>query len=224
MTFQSNRLIHTGSKVSSSEISSELILRIKREDREALAELFSRYRPRLLRMVQLRLHPKLRGRIDPDDVLQEAWLKAVDRMSYFQREADHSPYIWLRLITTQTMIEMHRRHLGAEKRDAGREMSIHGGWDADSTASSLSFSLQGRLSSPSSAVRKEELAKQIDDVLNSMNNVDREILALRHFEELSNREVSQILNMSEQATSIRYFRALGRLKSLLQLIPDLSNP
>jgi len=210
--------------VSSSEISSELILRIKREDREALAELFSRYRPRLLRMVQLRLHPKLRGRIDPDDVLQEAWLKAVDRMSYFQREADHSPYIWLRLITTQTMIEMHRRHLGAEKRDAGREMSIHGGWDADSTASSLSFSLQGRLSSPSSAVRKEELAKQIDDVLNSMNNVDREILALRHFEELSNREVSQILNMSEQATSIRYFRALGRLKSLLQLIPDLSNP
>lgn len=210
--------------MSSSEISSELILRIKREDREALAELFSRYRPRLLRMVQLRLHPKLRGRIDPDDVLQEAWLKAVDRMSYFQREADHSPYIWLRLITTQTMIEMHRRHLGAEKRDAGREMSIHGGWDADSTASSLSFSLQGRLSSPSSAVRKEELAKQIDDVLNSMNNVDREILALRHFEELSNREVSQILNMSEQATSIRYFRALGRLKSLLQLIPDLSNP
>ena len=210
-----------GPAVESSDVSPDLINRILAGDREALAELFSQYRPRLLRLVNLRLHPKLRGRIDPEDVLQEAWLKAVDRMSYFLRDASHSTFIWFRLITTQTLIEMHRRHLGAGKRDAAREVSIHGGWDADSTASSLSFSLQGRLTSPSSAVRKDELAQQIDLVLQGMDAVDREVLALRHFEELTNREVSLVLNMSEQATSARYLRALTRLKRLLQLIPNL---
>lgn len=208
----------------SSDVSPELINRILGGDREALAELFSLYRPRLLRLVNLRLHTKLRGRVDPEDVLQEAWLKAVDRMSYFLRDASHSTFIWFRMITTQTLIELHRRHLGAEKRDAGREVSIHGGWDSGSTQSSLSFSLQGRMTSPSSVVRKDELAQQIDLVLQSMDEIDREVLALRHFEELSNREVSQVLNMSEQAASARYLRALGRLKKLLQLIPDLSNP
>ena len=72
-------------------------------------------------------------------------------------------------------------------------------------------------------MRKNELAQQIEMVLQGMDDIDREVLALRHFEELTNREVSQVLNMSEQATSARYLRALGRLKKLLQLIPDLSN-
>ena len=90
--------------------STNLVNRILKGDREALAELFSVYRPRLWRMVNFRLHPQLLGRIDADDVLQDAWLKAVDRIGYFLRDASHSSFIWFRMIVNQTLIELHRRH------------------------------------------------------------------------------------------------------------------
>jgi RNA polymerase sigma-70 factor (ECF subfamily) len=197
----------------------ELDKRIIRGDREALAELFSLYRPRLWRMVNFRLHPRLHGRVDADDVLQDAWLMAVDRIGYFLRDASHSSFIWFRMIVQQTLVALHRRHLGAEKRSAARDVSMDGGWDADSTSSSLAFHLSGSLTSPSSAVHRAEVAKQLDTILQGMNEVDREVLALRHFEELSNSETARVLNMSEQAASGRYIRALGRLKEILKVVP-----
>jgi RNA polymerase sigma-70 factor, ECF subfamily len=190
-----------------------------RGEREALAQLFAHYRPRLWRMVNFRLHPRLQGRIDADDVLQDAWLMAVDRISYFPRDASHSPFIWFRMIVNQTLIDLHRRHLGAEKRSANRDVSIHGGWESDSTSSSMAFHLMGHVTSPSSAYNRVELAKQLDMALEGMNEIDREVLALRHFEELSNSETARVLNMSEQAASGRYIRALGRLKQVLEVLP-----
>ena len=204
--------------------SPELVNRILKGDRQALAELFALFRPRLWRMVNFRLHPQLRGRIDADDVLQEAWLRAADRIGYFLREASHSPFIWFRLIVSQTLVDLHRRHLGAEKRDASREFSIDRGWSSASTSSSLAFHLQGHLTSPSSALHRAEQARQLDLALQSMNDVDREVLALRHFEELSNGETARVLNMSEQAASARYVRALARLKQVLQAFPVFEPP
>jgi RNA polymerase sigma-70 factor (ECF subfamily) len=188
-------------------------------DREALAQLFAHYRPRLWRMVNFRLHPRLQGRIDADDVLQDAWLMAVDRISYFPRDASHSPFIWFRMIVNQTLVDLHRRHLGAEKRSATRDVSINGGWQSESTSSSMAFHLMGHLTSPSSAYNRVELARQLDVALEGMNDIDREVLALRHFEELSNSETARVLNMSEQAASGRYIRALGRLKQVLEVLP-----
>jgi RNA polymerase sigma-70 factor, ECF subfamily len=202
-----------------SEKTTELVNRIIRGDREALAELFLVYRPRLWRMVNFRLHPRLHGRIDADDVLQDAWIMAVDRIDYFLRDASHSSFIWFRMIVQQTLVTLHRRHLGAEKRNAARDVPVHGGWDADSTSSSLAFHLSGSITSPSSAVNRAELARQLDTILKGMNEIDREVLALRHFEELTNSEAAKVLNMSEQATSGRYLRALGRLKEILKIIP-----
>jgi len=197
----------------------DLINRVIRKDREALAELFSLYRPRLWRMVNFRLHPRLQGRIDPDDVLQDAWIMAVDRIDYFLRDASHSSFIWFRMIVNQTLVELHRRHLGAEKRNAARDVPISGGWTSESTSSSMAFHLCGHLTSPSSAVNRAELAKQLDTILQGMNEIDREVLALRHFEELTNSETARVLNMSEQAASGRYIRALGRLKQILEIVP-----
>jgi RNA polymerase sigma-70 factor (ECF subfamily) len=188
-------------------------------DREALAQLFAFYRPRLWRMVNFRLHPRLQGRIDADDVLQDTWLMAVDRIRHFPRDASHSPFIWFRMIVNQALIDLHRRHIGAEKRSANRDVPIHGGWNADSTSSSLAFHLLGNMTSPSSAFNRAELARQLDLALQGMNEIDREVLALRHFEELSNSETAKVLNMSEQAASGRYIRALGRLKHVLQVLP-----
>jgi RNA polymerase sigma-70 factor (ECF subfamily) len=145
---------------------------------------------------------------------------AVDRISYFLRDASHSPFIWFRMIVNQALIDLHRRHLGAEKRDASRDVPLYGtSSSSESTSSSMAFHLLGHLTSPSSALNKAELARQLDVALQGMNEIDREVLALRHFEELSNSETARVLNMSEQAASGRYIRALGRLKQILEVFP-----
>ena len=196
----------------------ELVNRIIRGDVEALAEMFSRFRPALWRLVNFRLHPQLQGRIDVEDVLQEAWLKAEDQISRFLTDATRSCFVWFRMIVSQTLVDLHRRHLGAAKRSAAREFSIHSGWSPQSTSHSIAFQLLGRLSSPSKAALRSELSQQLDAALQGMNEIDREVLALRHFEELSNAETAQVLEMSEQAASARYIRALARLKTVLQAL------
>ena len=192
--------------------------RIAKGDREALGELFAIYRPRLWRMVTFRLHPSLQGRIDADDVLQDAWLRAVERIDHFFEIEGESSFLWFRSVVTQTLLDLHRFHLGAQKRSTAREKSIDVGWATGSTSSSLAFHLSDSARSPSSNASRTELSKQLDSVLSGMNEVDREVLALRHFESLSNREVATLLGMTEQAASIRYVRALGRLKQILELV------
>jgi RNA polymerase sigma-70 factor (ECF subfamily) len=200
----------------------ELVNRVVSGDREALAELFLFYRPRLWRIVHFRLHPRLQGRVDADDVLQDAWLKAESRIKYFLSDASRSCFIWFRMIVTQALIELHRRHLGADKRSANRERSINAKWDSESTSTCLSFHLLANLSSPSSAVMKAEQSRQLDTALQSLSELDREILALRHFEELTNHESALVLGLTEQAASARYVRALQRLKRVMETLPTLA--
>ena len=199
----------------------ELVNRILGGDRETLGELFAIYRPRLWRMVTFRLHPSLQGRIDADDVLQDAWLRAIERIEHFYEGAGASSFLWFRSIVIQTLLDLHRFHLGAQKRSTAREYSIESGWATGSTSSSLAFHLSDSARSPSSNASHAEMAKQLDSILLGMNEVDREILALRHFEALNNSEVAKLLNLTEQTASVRYIRALGRLKQILELVvPD----
>ena len=204
-----------------SDPSIALVQRIKAGDQQAFAELFVVFRPRLWRFINLRLHPQLRGRVDPDDVLQEFWLRAVARMDYFPDTATPAGFIWFRMILTQTLIELQRRHLGAEKRSACKERSLNGGWSPESTSSSLVIQLSGHFTTPSSAFIRDERAGQLEVALQGLDDIDREVLALRHFEELSNAETAMALNLSVAAASKRYIRALQRLKSVLEVIPGL---
>lgn len=207
-------------KETQSDKERELIDRVVDGDQDALAELFSVHRDRLWRMINFRLDPRLHGRVDADDILQESWLAAVQRIDHFLSDASRSIFVWFRLIASQTLIDLHRRHLGTQKRNAALEFSINRGWSADSTSSALSFHLLGHLTSPSQAALREELSSQLQDSLRSMNEIDREVLALRHFEQLSNRETAQILGISDQASSDRYMRALARLKNVIQVLPE----
>ena len=204
--------------------SEALVARIKSGDLQAFAELFLLFRPRLWRFVNLRLHPQLRGRVDPDDVLQEFWLRAAARIEYFPDTATPAGFIWFRMILTQTLIELQRRHLGAEKRSATRERSLHGGWSPESTSSSLALQLSGQFTSPSAAFLRAELIAQLETALLGLDDIDREVLALRHFEELTNAETAMALNLSVAAASKRYIRALRRLKGVLSHIPELRQP
>ena len=130
-------------------------------------------------------------------------------------------FLWLRRITGEKIIDVHRRHLGAKMRNAGDEISLHRGPMPAASSASLAVQLMGRLTSPSQAAIKGEIRKCVQDVLNSMEPIDREILTLRHFEHLTNVEVAETLGMNESTTSSRYLRALKRLKDDLSQFPGL---
>jgi RNA polymerase sigma-70 factor, ECF subfamily len=210
--------------MSSTEIEPGALLdRVRRGDERALAELFSRERDRLWRMVQARLDRRLRGRVDPDDVLQEAYLDATRRLSHFANETSLSFFLWLRLIVGQTLVDVHRRHLDAQMRDAGRDVSIARGASPGASSASLAGYLVAHLTSPSQAAMRAEMEAQLREAIDSLDPIDREVLILRHFEELTNGEVAQVLAIQVKAASIRYVRALARLKAILAKFPGFAD-
>ena len=189
-------------------------------DIETLTELFVRHRDRLRRMVRLRLDRRLLGRVDPSDILQEAYLDIVQRAEAYLADPTMPPFLWLRFLTAQKLVEMHRRHLGAQLRDAGREISLHRGALPQAESASLAHQLLGRLTSASQAAVRAELQTRLQVVLNGMDPIDREVLALRHFEELSNAETAEVLGLHKSAASNRYIRALKRLREILDALPS----
>lgn len=189
--------------------------RLRGGEKDALGDLFVLCQERLRQMVHFRLDRRLIRRIDVDDVLQDAFIDAETRLEHFAKtQAEASPYVWLRLITLQTLMDAHRRHLGTQARDASREQSIHLGGD-QTTLNSMAQLLVGQLTSPSQAIQRAESIEQIQAALEQMNPIDQEILALRNFEELTNAEVSEVLKISASAASLRYIRALKRLQQVM---------
>jgi RNA polymerase sigma-70 factor (ECF subfamily) len=195
--------------------SEPLLRRLKSGDEAALAEFFSLFRDRLVRMIRVRTDPRLLGRIDPEDVLQDAYVEAAKRIHHFSKMECGSPYVWLRAIVTQTLINLHRQHLGVKARDAGREVSIHEHWSAQTTSASMARLLIANLTSPSRAAVRAELAERLTVAVENMDENDREVLVLRHFEELTNSETAEVLGIEQKAASIRYVRAVRRLKQVL---------
>ena len=177
------------------------------------------HRDRLRRMVRLRLDPRLHGRIDPSDVLQEALLEAALRLDEYRRNPALPMFLWLRFLTGQKLLQLHRRHLGVQARDAAREISLHRGPLPEATSAALAAQLVGRHSSPSKAAMRAEVKLKLEQALNQMDPIDREVLVLRHFEQLSNAETAQSLGIEESAASKRYVRALKRLKGHLGSFP-----
>jgi len=197
----------------------DLLARVRAGDQHALAELFNRHRERLRRMVRLRLDRRLQGRVDPSDVLQEAYLDIARRAPEYVANPVMPLYLWLRFLTGQRLLALHRHHLGAQMRDAGCEVSLHGGAIPQATSASLAAQLLGRLTSPTQAAIRAEMQFRLQEVLNGMDPMDREVLVLRHFEELNNGETAAVLGLQKSAASNRYVRALKRLKEILSSIP-----
>jgi len=200
----------------------ELIARLKEGHHDLLGELFSCEYPRLWKMVNVRLDPRLRSRVDADDILQEAYLAAEARLSHFQENTSTSFFIWLRLVVSQTLIDVHRRHLNVKKRDAARDVSIDANHNFQATSAMLARQLLGRGTSPSGAAIREEASQQLKQSLDAMHPIDREVLILRHFEELTNHEVAESLGIEEKAASVRYIRAVRRLREILVKLPGFT--
>ena len=166
------------------------------------------------------LDTRLQQRVDPEDVLQEAFLDARQRVGYYLKQPSVSFFIWMRSLVEQTLIVVHRRNLGAQMRDARRDVPL-GRFTPATTSASMAGILIGCLTSPSRAAMRGELIQQLHIALEELSDLDREILSLRHFEELSNAEAAEVLNLEAKTASMRYFRALTRLRGILQRFPGL---
>lgn len=199
----------------------ELLDRAARADAVAVGELFHQHHDRLRRMIRLRLDHRLQGRLDPSDVLQEAFLEYSRALPEYVKNPEAPFYLWLRCITGRKLRALHRAHLGARMRDAGREISIHRESLPEASSVALAAQLLGQFTTPSQAMVRAEIQARIQEALNEMEPLDREVLALRHYEQLSNRETAFVLEVSEAAASIRFIRALRRLKDILQRWPGL---
>jgi RNA polymerase sigma-70 factor (ECF subfamily) len=196
-----------------------LLQRVADGDRALWGDLLARHRARLCQMVSLRLDPRLKGRIDPSDVIQDAFLAASIQLDDYLNKPAMPFFLWLRAITGQKLIALHRYHLGKKMRDAGREVSAFARAFPQTSSATLAAQLLGHEARPSHAAMRAELEARVRDVLDSMEPLDREVLVLRHFEQLSNAETAHALSLQENTASKRYIRALRRLKTILMEMP-----
>lgn len=187
----------------------------------AIDALIETHRPRLQQLIDARMDTALRGRCDPSDVVQEALLGASRRLpAYLDERADPERrampfFLWLRFLTAQKLVEIRRRELGAERRTALRDVPLRGRAFPDATSLDLAEALARSGATPSRAAAAGEHRALVSEALEQLSDTDREVLMLRHFEQLSNREIAHLLGLSDAGASLRHVRALGRLQAVL---------
>ena len=192
-------------------------------DKNAAAKLFEIYRRRLRRVLQLRLDDRLKGRLDPSDLLQEVYIEFAKSIAQYRIEQGGSLFVWLRHLAQRRLQMVHRMHLNSQKRNACLEVSYGANSFAQSSAVQLVNGLLSENSTPSNKVLRREVQSRVQEVLLSLAPLDRAILDLRHFEQLSNKEAAEVLGVTEAVASVRFIRALRRLKKLLVAIPGIGD-
>ena len=202
-----------------SETTCRMLEQAVRGDAAGWDALMRRFHDRLRRMVTVRLDPRLQGRFDPSDVLQETYLDALGRLPEYLREPKLPFFLWIRYLTGHHLGRIHRNHLGRQMRDPGREVSLYQGAMPEASSAALAAQLLGKESRPSERAVRAERMLRLQEALNRMDPIDREVLALRHFEHLTRAESAQVLKLSEAAAAKRYLRALERLREMLALLP-----
>jgi RNA polymerase sigma-70 factor (ECF subfamily) len=194
----------------------ELLAGAKAGDAEAAGRLMERHRDSLRRMVQLRLDQKIQRRIDVSDVVQDVLIEANRRLQdYLQNAAGMPFHLWLRQIAQDRIIDAHRRHRASAKRSVDRERPLAMPAADDHSTLELAAQLADRQLTPAAAATQAELAKLVEAAIAKLPDQDCEIIIMRHYEQLSNQEIAQALGLTEPAASMRYLRAIRRLKELM---------
>jgi RNA polymerase sigma-70 factor (ECF subfamily) len=194
-------------------------------DGAAWGELLTAHQERLVRMVAFRMDPRVRGRVDAADIVQEAFAEASEHRDHYFRDTAASPasstslFLWLRGVVHNKLLELHRHHLGTKMRDAKRELAMDAPRAPDGTSAALCAHLTAGLTRPSVAAVRGEVMTRLVEALDAMDPTDREVLALRHFEQLTSSETAQVLGIQERAAAKRYLRALERLRQILAQMP-----
>jgi RNA polymerase sigma-70 factor (ECF subfamily) len=193
----------------------EILDRVRAGQSEAVDQLLERHRGPVRRMIGLRLDPALAARVDASDIVQEVLLEASKRLSDYLKNPGMPFHLWLRHLAKDHIIDAHRRHRQAQRRTVDRERPLQAAWP-DRSSLDLAADLIDRELTPASAALRQELQRRLKTVLDQMADDDREVLLMRHFEQLSNQEVAEALGLSEAAAGMRHLRALRRLRELLE--------
>ena len=200
-------------------LTDELLRRAAAGNGAAWGALLSAHEDRLVRSVSFRMDSRLRGRIDAGDVVQEAFLEASAHRADYFRDPALPLFLWLRRLVGNKLLELHRHHLGTHMRNAARDVALQGAATPHATSAALIDQLTGHATRPSGAAMRGEQKAQLHAALDAIDPIDREVLALRHFEQLTNGEAARVLGIQERAAAKRYLRALKRLKTILTGMP-----
>jgi len=192
----------------------ELLERAARGDPQAIEQLLTRYRPRLRQMVAVRMDPRLKSRIDPSDVVQEALMDASRMLPQYLRDRPLPYYPWLRQVAWQRLYDLHVRHVQAKKRSVARE-AVEAMMLSDASIVQLAERVVAAGTSPSVNLFRKELRRRVQEALGQMKAEDREVLVLRYLEQLDANEIAAIVGISQDAVKMRHLRALKRLRGLL---------
>ena len=193
----------------------KLLERAAQGDRSASNELLSRYRPRLRKMVAIRMDPRLKSRIDPFDVVQDALLDAARMLPDYIRDRPLPYYPWLRQLAWQRLYDLNVGHIHAQKRSVTREVD-RGMSLSDDSVVELARRVASSGGGPSTILYRKELRSRVRDALERLKPDDRELLVLRYLEQLSSREIAAVVGISEPAVNVRHLRALKRMHELLK--------
>jgi RNA polymerase sigma-70 factor (ECF subfamily) len=198
----------------SSADTDEVLRQARAGNPRAVEELLERNRPKLRQMIAVRIDPRLAGRLDPSDVVQDTLAEAAEKMSDYLRRRPLPFYLWLRHLAWQRLVDLHRQHIQARKRSVTREEPL-GMAISDRSAMQLAGRLSSGHSSPSQSLMRRERRQRVRDALERLSESDRELLVLMYLEQLSTAEASAVLGVSERAVTMRHLRALDRLRRIL---------
>jgi len=194
----------------------ELLEAARQGNDDAVNQLIDRHRNALRHLVRMRLDRKIQRRVDVSDVVQDVLIEANRRLKTYLENPAMPFHLWIRHIARDRIIDAHRRHRGSAKRSVDREqpMVIPGGFDQSSII--LASQLVDREKTPAAKTMEKELARRVEDAITDLDDVDAEVIVMRHYEQLTNQEIAQALNLTEPAASMRYLRAVRRLRDLIQ--------
>jgi RNA polymerase sigma-70 factor (ECF subfamily) len=197
------------------EKTQDLLADVRQGDAAALNRLMDRHRDALRRMIQLRLDQRIQRRIDVSDVVQDVLVEASRRLTDYLANPVMPYHLWLRQIAQDRIIDAHRRHRASAKRSVDRERPLVAPPAGDHSTVELAAQIAGAELTPATAALQQEMAKSVEAAIARLPDVDCEIILMRHYEQLSNQEIAQALGLTEPAASMRYLRAVRRLKELM---------
>lgn len=184
-------------------------------DASAINGLLEHHRNAVRHLVRIRLDRKVQQRVDVSDVVQDVMIEANRRLADFLREMPMPFHLWVRQIAKDRIIDTHRKHRGSAKRSVDREQKLGAQRPVDQSSIDLGAQLCDPNITPSEAAAREEMGRRVEQAIGELPDVDAEMMIMRHYEQLSNQEVAQILGLSEPAASMRYLRAVRRLREIL---------
>ena len=198
------------------EQTAELLANAQGGDAAAVNRLLERHRDAVHRMVQLRLDAKVQRRVDVSDVVQDVMVEANRRLQDYIANPQQMPFhLWLRHIARDRIIDAHRRHRGSAKRSVDREQPLVAAAGDQQSTFDLVAQIHDRERGPASAVAAQEMARLVEAAIAELPDQDCEIVIMRHYEHLSNQEIAQALGLTEPAASMRYLRAIRKLREVL---------